>query len=75
MLLLSGETGVPTPSTGAVGLGTYVYLERSSRFTVKTQQEKSPLDPDNFVDFKLKKIEPYNHNTAKYVSRLQCHFE
>ncbi|KAF7793598.1 hypothetical protein EIP86_004712, partial [Pleurotus ostreatoroseus] len=55
----------------AAGLGAYVYLERSGRTTtVKKQQEKSPLDPDNFVDFKLKKIEPYNHNTAKYVFEL-----
>ena len=30
----------------------------------KKPQEKSPLDPDNFVDFKLKKVVPYNHNTA-----------
>ena len=34
---------------------------------MKRVQEKSPLDPDNFVDFKLKRVEPYNHNTAMYV--------
>lgn len=52
-----------------VGLGTYVYLQYSGNppAAVKKLQEKSPLDPDNFVDFKLKKIEDYNHNTAKYV--------
>jgi len=30
----------------------------------------SPLDPKNFVDFKLKKILPYNHNTAHFVFEL-----
>ncbi|KAJ7597659.1 NADH-cytochrome b5 reductase [Mycena floridula] len=30
----------------------------------------SPLDPEKFVDFKLKKVEPYNHNTAKFVFEL-----
>jgi cytochrome-b5 reductase len=25
----------------------------------------SPLDPQNFVDIKLKRVEPYNHNTSK----------
>lgn len=54
--------------SGVVGLATYVYLERSGpkpAAKVKKLQEKSPLDPDNFVDFKLKRVEPYNHNTAK----------
>jgi len=36
----------------------------------KPIQEKSPLDPQNFIDFKLKKIIPYNHNTASYVFEL-----
>lgn len=29
------------------------------------KQEHSPLDPDNFKDFKLKKIIPYNDNTSQ----------
>ena len=29
--------------------------------------DKSALDPQSFLDFKLKKVEPYNHNTAKYI--------
>lgn len=33
----------------------------------KPKQLKSPLDPDKFVDFKLKKVEPYNHNTSRYA--------
>ena len=51
---------------GAAGLGVYAYLERGPP-AVKKVQEKSPLDPENFVDFKLKRVEPYNHNTAKYA--------
>lgn len=59
-------------AAGVAGLGAYVYLDRSGNAAVKPKkvQEKSPLDPDNFVDFKLKKIEPYNHNTAKYASSI-----
>lgn len=56
------------PVPGVAGLATYVYLERTRPMPVveaKKVQEKSPLDPDNFVDFKLKRVEPYNHNTAK----------
>jgi len=33
-------------------------------------QEKSPLDPENFKDFKLKKIVPYNHNTSEFIFEL-----
>jgi len=59
---------------GVAGLAAYVYLERSGPKDLKTVakkvQEKSPLDPDNFVDFTLKKVEPYNHNTAKYIFNL-----
>ncbi|KAK0481484.1 cytochrome-b5 reductase [Armillaria novae-zelandiae] len=53
---------------GVVGLGTYFYLNQSQA-TMSTQ-EKSPLDPNNFVDFKLKKIIPYNHNTSTFVFEL-----
>ncbi|KAJ7588521.1 cytochrome-b5 reductase [Mycena floridula] len=31
---------------------------------------RSPLDPENFVEFKLKKVERYNHNTAKFFFEL-----
>lgn len=55
-------------SLGVVGLAGYLYLEKSGAGVVpKKVQEKSPFDPENFVDFKLKRVEPYNHNTAKYV--------
>jgi cytochrome-b5 reductase len=26
---------------------------------------KSPLDPSKYIDLKLKRVEPYNHNTSK----------
>jgi cytochrome-b5 reductase len=54
---------------GILGLGSYLYLDYSGKAAVK-RQEKSPLDPANFVDFKLKKVEPYNHNTAKFIFEL-----
>ncbi|KAG7452089.1 cytochrome-b5 reductase [Guyanagaster necrorhizus] len=53
---------------GVVGLGAYFYLNQTQA-TMSTQ-EKSPLDPNNFVDFKLKKIIPYNHNTSTFVFEL-----
>ncbi|KAF8203895.1 cytochrome-b5 reductase [Pholiota molesta] len=42
----------------------YLYLDRTAP-PPKPKQEKSPLDPQNFIDFKLKKVVPYNHNTAR----------
>ncbi|TCD63770.1 NADH-cytochrome b5 reductase [Steccherinum ochraceum] len=59
---------------GLVGLATYIYLDSSDKKAApvvpKRVQEKSPLDPQNFVDFKLKRVEPYNHNSATYVFEL-----
>lgn len=59
-------------SAGTAGLAGYLYLDRSSSAVpVKpTISDKAALDPQNFLDFKLKKIEPYNYNTAKYVFLL-----
>ncbi|KAJ7588529.1 NADH-cytochrome b5 reductase [Mycena floridula] len=34
------------------------------------EQGRSPLDSENFVQFKLKKVEQYNHNTAKFFFEL-----
>ncbi|KAH6916734.1 cytochrome-b5 reductase [Coprinopsis sp. MPI-PUGE-AT-0042] len=53
---------------GVAAAGGYTYLELSGK--KETKQEKSPLDPENFQDFKLKQILPYNHNTAKFVFEL-----
>ena len=60
--------GLYLAGAGAAGLGAYVYLQGSDKAVAalkKPVQEKSPLNPDAFVDFKLKKVEPYNHNTSK----------
>ncbi|KAF7783981.1 hypothetical protein Agabi119p4_146 [Agaricus bisporus var. burnettii] len=54
---------------GTIGAGAYYYLEKSSA-PAKPKQVKSPLDPENWKDFKLKKIIPYNHNTSKFVFEL-----
>ncbi|THH27932.1 hypothetical protein EUX98_g6261 [Antrodiella citrinella] len=57
---------------GIVGLAAYLYLDSATKEGPKPKrvQEKSPLDPQNFVEFKLKKVEPFNHNTAKYIFEL-----
>jgi cytochrome-b5 reductase len=57
---------------GIVGIATYLYLGGGPLLSAspKPAQLKSPLDPDRFVDFKLKKVVPYNHNTAKFVFEL-----
>jgi len=57
---------------GALGLGAYAYTSfgGESAAPKAAVQEKSPLDPKNWVNFKLKKVEPYNHNTAKFVLEL-----
>ncbi|KAN0129996.1 ferredoxin reductase-like protein [Lactarius tabidus] len=63
---------------GIVGLATYVYLGGSAASfsttstvpTTKSKPEKSSLDPERFLDLKLKAIEPYNHNTSRFVFEL-----
>ncbi|OJT05645.1 NADH-cytochrome b5 reductase 2 [Trametes pubescens] len=56
---------------GVAGLAGYLYLDRANAAPVKPKiSDKSPLDPQNFVDFKLKKVEPYNYNTAKFIFEL-----
>ncbi|KAI9459674.1 hypothetical protein BJY52DRAFT_1186290 [Lactarius psammicola] len=64
---------------GVVGLATYVYLGgsaapfsttfRSTRCESR-DPEKSALDPERFLDLKLKAVEPYNHNTSRFVFEL-----
>ncbi|TFY74763.1 hypothetical protein EWM64_g9250 [Hericium alpestre] len=51
---------------GIAGIGGYFYFSNVQ----KPKQTKSPLDPDNWVDFKLKKVIPYNHNTSRFVFEL-----
>ncbi|KAJ8515439.1 hypothetical protein ONZ45_g7137 [Pleurotus djamor] len=54
---------------GAAAAGGYYYLSFAEKQAV-VKQETSPLDPENFKDFKLKRIESYNDNTAKFVFEL-----
>ncbi|ESK96137.1 cytochrome-b5 reductase [Moniliophthora roreri MCA 2997] len=51
---------------GTVGLGAYMFLDSNS----KPKQEKSPLNPEQFIDFKVKKVKPYNHNTSEFIFEL-----
>ncbi|KAJ3796968.1 cytochrome-b5 reductase [Lentinula aff. detonsa] len=53
---------------GVAGLGGYFYLNSTGKSVIT--QEKSPLDPENFKDFRLKKIIPYNHNTSEFIFEL-----
>ncbi|KAG9222289.1 hypothetical protein CCMSSC00406_0006586 [Pleurotus cornucopiae] len=55
---------------GVAAAGGYYYVNFSEKAKPVVQQLKSPLDPENFVDFKLKRVEPYNDNTAKFVFEL-----
>ena len=58
---------------GLTGLAAYLYLGGSpAPFTTKAKpkQEKSALDPERFLDLKLKSIEPYNHNTSRFTFEL-----
>lgn len=48
---------------GTLSAAGYLYL--NSRTPPKPKQEKSPFDPQTFLDFKLKKVVPYNHNTSR----------
>ncbi|TEB38577.1 cytochrome-b5 reductase [Coprinellus micaceus] len=56
-------------AVGTAGAAGYAYLEMRERYSPKPQ-EKSPLDPENWKDFKLKKINHYNHNTSEFVFEL-----
>jgi len=53
-----------TACAGSVGYN-WLYLRSDS-----TMQEKSPFDSEKFINFKLKQVIPYNHNTSKFVFEL-----
>jgi len=74
------STAAPIPTKGSSNLATWLTLAGTAgvgvagymlmKGTQKPKQLKSPLDPGNFVDFKLKKVEPYNHNTSRFIFEL-----
>ncbi|EIN14232.1 cytochrome-b5 reductase [Punctularia strigosozonata HHB-11173 SS5] len=64
---------------GVAGLSLYLYLDWDNRKAVfekvdqDAQKSKDPIsvfDSKEFRDFKLKRTEPCNHNTTKYVFEL-----
>ncbi|KAH7338840.1 cytochrome-b5 reductase [Rhizoctonia solani] len=53
---------------GLLGIGAYIYADKAE---VKPKKPLvSALDKDNFKEFAVKKVEPYNHNTAKFTLEL-----
>lgn len=50
--------------TGLVGASLYYFLEQRTPVP-KPTPARSALDPQNYKNFKLKKINPYNHNTSE----------
>ena len=68
----SPNWGIYLSGAGALGLGTYAYLSYGSNASAaaKPVQEKSPLDPNSFINFKLKKVVPYNDNTSTFIFEL-----
>ena len=61
---------------GLAGLAAYVFLSRagapfsSSHAPPEPKQATSALDPERFLDLKLKAVEPYNHNTSRFIFEL-----
>jgi len=77
----SSSSNVPLflGGAGLVGLATYVYLGGSAAAfstaspvpSTKPKPKKSTaLDAERFLDLKLKAVEPYNHNTSRFVFEL-----
>ncbi|KAH7108291.1 ferredoxin reductase-like protein [Auriculariales sp. MPI-PUGE-AT-0066] len=55
----------------AVGLGGIVFWSlQNGQSTTPKVPLKSALDKDNFVEFPLKKVLPYNHNTQTFIFEL-----
>ncbi|GAB1524140.1 hypothetical protein RhiTH_007292 [Rhizoctonia solani] len=53
---------------GLLGIGAYIYADKTE---VKPKKPLvSALDKDNFKEFAVKKVEPYNHNTANFTLEL-----
>jgi len=60
---------------GALGIGAAAFVLRkptdlAAGQAVAQKPTVSALDKDKFVDFKLKSVEPYNHNTNKFTFEL-----
>ncbi|KAG8904924.1 NADH-cytochrome b5 reductase, partial [Tulasnella sp. 417] len=67
----SSKTGLYIGVTSVLGLAAaYYYMQDTPAPAAPKVPLTSALDKDNFIDLKLKKIEPYNHNTAKFTFEL-----
>ncbi len=74
----SSSSNVPfyLGGAGLAGLAAYVFLGRagapfsSSHAPPEPKQATSALDPERFLDLKLKAVEPYNHNTSRFIFEL-----
>jgi len=72
----SSNTPLILGLAGVAGLAGYAYLQYATPASQPLKAVvplKSALDKDNFVEFPLKRIEEYNHNTAKYIFELPEH--
>jgi cytochrome-b5 reductase len=59
--------GATVASAGAYQYFTY---ENKAEEVKPKKVLTSPLDPKDFIDLPLKRVEPYNHNTSKFVFDL-----
>ncbi|QRV80378.1 hypothetical protein RhiJN_08393 [Ceratobasidium sp. AG-Ba] len=55
---------------GLIGIGAYVYADRSSAVSKPKVPLVSALDKDNFKELTVKRVEAYNHNTDKFTLDL-----
>jgi len=58
---------VAVAAVAGLGYAGYSYLHDQGKPKVPLT---SALDPEKFIEFPLKKVEPYNHNTAKFIFEL-----
>ncbi|KAK4050864.1 hypothetical protein OIV83_003286 [Microbotryomycetes sp. JL201] len=71
----SSNTPLYFLTAGLVGAGAYYYSTtqdkaKSVHSGVQPATLPSALNPDEWKTFKLDKVEPYNHNTAKFIFKL-----
>lgn len=66
--------GIYLAGAGVVGLAGYLYLDSKdsakgavAAAVAKATNTESPLNPKEFKEFKIKRVEPYNWNTSKCV--------
>jgi cytochrome-b5 reductase len=63
----AGAAGVAVAGYLYLGSETKTQIKDEAKQLVKATNTESPLNAKEFTDFKLKRVEPYNWNTTKYV--------